>query len=207
VRPGKFLLTLCVLAALLLTAACATAQSTSKIYGYVSYGGTAVNGAVVTLAGPDSGQYTTVDKDGHAGYYEFNVAQGNYVVTATYNGHSASYLKVVSGDVQIDLDISTATPTPTAGPSPTPTPRPSHEPGGLVTRNDSSSFMPMAPDFTVTPAPKPSINPTPTPTPAPKPTPASTPAPGLLSNVDVWLIIALVAILAIAAATLLYLRR
>lgn len=198
------------MAALLVTAAGSTAQSTSKIYGYVTYGGTAVNGAVVTLGGQGSGQVTTADNAGHAGYYEFNLGAGNYVVTATYNGHSAWHAYTLAGnDAQLNLDISSATPTPTPGPSPTPTPRPSHEPGGLVYRNDSSSFLPMAVDYTVTPMPKPTIVLTPTPTIVPTPTPTPTPAPGLLSNGYVLLVIAIIAILVIVAAALaiIYLRK
>lgn len=208
VRPGRSFLILCMIAALLLTAAVSTAQTTSRIYGYVSYGGVPVNGASVTLAGPDSGQNTTVDKDGHAGYYEFNVNQGNYIVTAAYSGHSASRAYALSvAEAQVNLDISTATPTPTPEPSQTPTPRPSHDPGGLVIRNESSSFLPMAPDYTVTPVPRPSSTPTPGPTIAPTPTPTPTPSPGLLSSVYIRIVLALAAVVAIAAAALLYLRR
>jgi len=51
----------------------AGAQSASRIYGYVSYGGVPASGATVTLAGPDSGQVNTTD----SGYYEFAVSSGN----------------------------------------------------------------------------------------------------------------------------------
>ncbi|WP_128860062.1 carboxypeptidase-like regulatory domain-containing protein [Methanocella paludicola] len=203
-RPGKWFFTVCMIAVLLLTSAGSTAQATCKIYGYVSYGGVPAGGATVTLAGPDSGQATTAEN----GYYEFVVTPGNYIVTAAYSGHSASRTYVVNGaEVRIDIDISTATPTPTPTPTPTVTPTPSHDPGGMVIRNESSSFIPMAPEFTVTPVPRPSSTPTPTPTIAPTPTPTPTPVHGLLSNLYIWLVIAMIAILIIAAAALIYLRK
>ncbi len=203
-RPVRPFLILCVIVVLLLTAAGSTAQATSRIYGYVNYGSVPVSGATVTLAGPDSGQVTTAEN----GYYEFSVGPGNYIVTAAYSGHSASRTYVVnSAEVRIDIDISTTTPTPTPTPTPTATPMPSHEPGGMVIRNESSSFIPMAPEFTVTPVPRPSATPTPTPTVAPTPTPTPTPTPGLLSNIYVWLAVALIAILIIAAAVLWYIRK
>jgi uncharacterized membrane protein len=203
-RPVRLFFILCIIVVLLLTAAGSTAQATSKIYGYVSYGGVPVSGAIVTLAGPDSGQTTT----GENGYYEFSVNPGNYIVTAAFSGHTSSRTYVVnSAEVRVDIDISTATPTPTPTPTPTATPTPSHEPGGMVMRNESSSFIPMAPEFTVTPVPRPSVTPTPAPTILPTPTPTPTPTPGLLSNIYIWLAIALVAILIIAAAALWYIRK
>lgn len=203
-RPVRHFFIICTIAVLLLTAAGSAAQSTSRVYGYVSYGGVPAAGATVTLAGPDSGQATTAEN----GYYEFIVGPGNYIVMAAYSGHSASRTYVVSSaEARIDIDISTATPTPTPTPTPTATPTPSHEPGGMVVRNESSSFIPMAPEFTVTPVPRPPATPTPTPTIVPTPTPTPTPMPGLLSNIYIWLVVAFITILIIAAATLLYLKK
>jgi hypothetical protein len=188
-----------------------SAAQTVYVYGYVSYDHVPVNGAVVSLSNEASGQNVTQNKDGQPGYYEFFVDNGSkIVVTASYGNHSSFKSYFVNVDeVRIDLDISAATPTPTPTPIPSPTPRPSQEPGGMVIRNESSSFMPMAPQNTVTPVPWPSISPTPAPTiaPTPTPTPTPTPAPGLLSNIYIWLGIALIAILAIAAAILIYLRK
>jgi hypothetical protein len=203
------LLTIGVIIAIVLLAAGSTAQSTSTIYGYVSYGGVPTNGVTVTLAGEHSAQTVTADKDGHPGYYDFTVVSGaNYVVSAAYRNGTAMHGYVVSApEVRIDLDIPLPTPTPL--PSLTVTPRPSHEPGGMVVRNDSSSFIPMSTNgITITPVPKPSRMPTAPPTITPIPaTPTPTAVPGILSNVYVWLVIALVAILAIAAAALLFLRK
>jgi hypothetical protein len=203
------LLTMGVLIAITLLAAGSTAQSTSKIYGYVSYGGVPTNGIPVTLAGEHSAQTVTADMDGHPGYYEFTVDSGaNYMVSAAYRNGTAAHGYVVSApEVRIDLDIPLPTPTPV--PSLTATPRPSHEPGGMVVRNDSSSFIPMSANgVTITPVPKPSRMPTAPPTITPIPaTPTPTATPGIPSNVYLWLVIALVAVVAIATATLLYLRK
>jgi len=72
-RPVRHIFIICVITVLLLTAAGPAAQSASRIYGYVSYGGVPASGATVTLAGPDSGQVNTTD----SGYYEFAVSSGN----------------------------------------------------------------------------------------------------------------------------------
>jgi hypothetical protein len=77
----------------------------------------------------------------------------------------------------------------------------------MVMRNESSSFIPMAPEFTVTPVPRPSVTPTPAPSIVPTPTSTPTPTPGLLSSAYVWLAMALIAILIIAAAVLWYIRK
>jgi hypothetical protein len=201
--------------------ASSSAQSTSsKVYGYVSVKGVPANGITVILWGQASGQQAAVTSNNlsnnNTGYYEFVIENGSggFTVSATDddgNTDLKSFILALGSIVQKDLDLrATPTPTPTPVPTATPTPRPSHEPGGMVVRNDSSSFTPIAANGpTTTPIPTTPRTPTATPNtpPAPTPTPTPVPAAGIFSSVYIWLIMALVAIMAIAAATLLYRKK
>ncbi|HTX43838.1 MAG TPA: hypothetical protein VMC61_03855, partial [Methanocella sp.] len=149
-------------------------------------------------------------------YYQFAIENGSgsgYTIFTGYNGCNLTnnfWVPKSNNDVDVpkDLAIPRATPTPTPTPSPTatPTPRPSGELGGTVIRNDSSSFIPVP---ISSPSTAPTLKPLMPPTATPTPEPTSTPEPSASapSNVYLWLVIALVAIVAIAAAALLYLRK
>jgi hypothetical protein len=214
---NTLLLTIAVMAVLFMLMPISLAE-TVYIHGYVKYDNTPINGVTVLLAGNFTGQRSNVTSYNgtNAGYYQFAIENGSgsgYTVTASYNGSNISYNFWVpesdaDPDVSKDLNIPLAMPTPTPTPCPTatPTPRPSGELGGMVIRNDSSSFLPVsAHNPTTTLTPKPSRAPTGAPT--IEPTPAPVPAAGILSNIYLWLVVALMAILAIAAALLLYLRK
>jgi hypothetical protein len=215
-RNRALWITICVLAIILLLVVDASAQSTYKIYGYVRVDGNLTNGVTVRLSGegiPGQPTFDTVnDGSGTAGYYEF-IVNGSTTgkglsVSASHDNRSGSYSFIMlSEDKLANLSLSVSpTPTPSPTPEPTPTPMPSGELGGMVIRNDSSSFIPAsAHNPSTTPTPKPSGTPTAAPTVEPTLTPA--PPAGILSNVYLWLVIALVAILAIAAAILLYLKK
>ncbi len=211
------LLTIAVIAVLFLLMPISLAE-TVYIYGYVKYDNTPIKGVNVSLVGEFPGnRFNVTSFNGtDAGYYQFAIENGSdseYTVTASYNGsYVSSNFSVRESDADLgirrDLNIPLviSTPTPTPCPTATPTPRPSGELGGMVIRNDSSSFIPVsAHNPTTTPTPRPSRAPTATPTVAP--TPTATPPAGIFSNIYAWLAIALVAILAMAAAVLLYLRK
>ncbi len=212
-RNRALWITIGVLAIIFLLVADASAQSTTyKIYGYVRVDGNLMNGVTVRLSGEGiHATFDTINSGGTAGYYEF-IVNGSTIgkgltVSANYNNRSGYYgFFMQNDDKHADLSLTASpTPTPAPTPEPTPTPRPSGDLGGLVTRNDSL-FVPVpVSNLVATPTPKPSREPTAAPTSEPTPTPA--PAAGPLSNIYVWLVVALLAILIIAAAILIYLRK
>lgn len=123
---------LMVLAMVLIPSILADVSASSIVYGYVSVNGVGTNGISVNLTSNGSpasnSPFTTLyDGNHHAGYYQFDIANGSYYsVQATYNGASSWANFTASGlDIQENLSISvptaTPTPTPTATPTVTPT--------------------------------------------------------------------------------------
>jgi hypothetical protein len=215
-KVQQLILTVGAIAVIFLLVPASTMQtSMAHVHGFVKIGNKGTNNVTVELVSynndnaPDQVTVTSNDSSNNPGYYYFDISNGSgktYVLYASYDKYQVSYGFTASGmDLSMpDMIITVATPTPI--PTSTPTPRPSGEIGGMVIRNDSSSFLPVsAHNPTMTPTPKPSWAPTAAPT--MEPTPTSAPAAGILSNVSLCLAIALVAILAIAAATLLFLRK
>ncbi len=189
-------------------------QSTYKIYGYVRVDGNLTNGVMVKLSGEgivEQPASVTTTHGSTDGYFEFSVTNGSVgkglSVSASHNNRSGSYSFIMPGEDKLaNLDlVASPTPTPTPTPAPTPTPKPSGQIGGMVIRNDSSSFIPVSAHTpSTTPTPKPPRAPTAEPTEVPTPTPA--PSAGLFSNIYLWMVIAIVAILAIVAAILLCIK-
>ncbi len=213
----QFLLIVGVMAVIGLLMPSAFMQTTVHVHGYVKVGGTRMNDVnlhIVRQTNPPSEQFNTTHNDtsGNPGFYEFYISNGSYTIYASSGQNNGSYnfLASVADFSATEIIIAVPTPTPTPSTTVTPTPRPDGELGGMVVRNDSSTFTPMSANaFTVTPVPRPSRMPPPpgTITLILTPMPTPTPTPGILSNIYVWLVIGAAAVLAIAAATLLYLRR
>jgi len=219
----SLLLTVCALSAILLLAPTITTAQTIWLYGQVKVGSNYTDGILVTLAGGSVAgsptNYTYENVTGH-GYYQFlipNGSSGNYVVSANYYNTTYSKSLVLNSGTVVGhfSDISIPATAPTAIPSPTiiatPTPRPLNDIGGMVTRTNQTSYIPMSatnPSSTPlpmwTPTAAPSIYPSVTPTPTP------VPSSGIFSNIRLWLmgtVAAIIVIIVAAAAVLLYIRR
>lgn len=102
----------------------------SRIYGYIIYNGSGVNGVIVTLIQSNGFErtYTTHNDASNApGYFQFGSTQGNtYTISVTYENSTRTLNVTVPDSMDDDvgtIDLSPApTPTPTTTPTPTPTP-------------------------------------------------------------------------------------
>ena len=141
---------LAVLAMIVIPSILADVSALSIVYGYVSVNGVGTNGIAINLS--CNGSKTTnetfstlYDVNHHAGYYQFDIANGSYYsVQATYNGVSSwANFTATGSNIERNLLISststvTATPTPTPTPHTTVTPTPRPTPT-IVAKNTATS--------------------------------------------------------------------
>ena len=132
---------LTVLAMVLIPSILADVSALSIAYGYVSVNGVGTNGIAVNLSCNGSKTInetfsTLYDVNHHAGYYQFDIANGSYYsVQATYHGVSSwANFTATGSNIERDLLISftstvtdsDAPPTPASTITPTPKATPTH---------------------------------------------------------------------------------
>lgn len=143
----------------------ANVSALSIVYGYVSVNGVGTNGIAVNLSCNGSKTVnetfsTLYDVNHHAGYYQFDIANGSYYsVQATYHAVSSwANFTATGSNIEHDLLISytsTVTPTPTPTPTPTSTITPTPKATPTIVAKSTATYTP-----TVTAAPGLSITPT-----------------------------------------------
>lgn len=227
-RKGKacmngrtLLLTVGAITAILLLVPVMTMAQTIWIYGYVKVGSNYTNGVTVTLSSlspPINMINYTYPNNSRNGYYQFLIDNGStgksFTVTASYYDTTYPWAFILPQNpyqvTDISIPATALSPSPTV--TPTSTPRPSVLTGGMVTDVSQTSFEPAS--VNLVPTPLPVWTPTAAPSLYPTITPVTTPSPvhstGLFSNISLWLICTVIAIIVMvvaAVAVLLYIRR